>query len=282
MTLPTFIVFGTRKAGTSSLYHYLDQHPEVYMSTLKGTRFFLYDPENPEAGKKLPVKSLVDFKSYFAGAEKINAKAVGEVSPSYLSSRQAALRIKATIPNVRLIASLRNPVDRMYSQYQMDMRLRSEKDRVPLTMDNVSNWFNAGLYGEHLKNYYNIFDPEQIKILVFEDWIRNPVAMLRELYQFINVSEEFVPDMKTQYNKGGAPKNERIASLLKHRDFYIGLKPYVPNIVRSNINRVRNMNMRKAPPLEPEMRRHLQELYSDDIELLQNVIHKDLSIWKKA
>lgn len=282
MTLPTFIIFGTRKAGTSSLYHYLDQHPEVYMSTLKGTRFFLYDPDNPEAGRKLPVKSLEEYMSYFAGAEKFNAKAAGEASPSYLSSKKAALRIKATIPDVRLIASLRNPVDRMYSEYQMAMRMRSEKERVPLTMDNVSSWFEAGLYGKHLKNYYDIFDPQQMQILIFEEWIKDPLTMLGALFKFINVQEEFVPNMKILYNKGGTPKNELFASLLKHRNFYIKLKPFVPNVVRSNINRVRNLNMQKAPPLAPDMRRHLQELYTEDIELLQNLTDKDLSIWRKA
>lgn len=252
------------------------------MSTLKGTRFFMYDPENPEAGEKLPVKSLEDFQSYFADAEKSGAKAVGEVSPSYLSSGQAALRIKATIPEVRLIASLRNPVDRMYSQYQMDMRQLSEKDRVPLTKDNASNWFNAGLYGELLQNYYEAFDPQQIKILVFEDWIKDPVAMLRDLYSFIEVQEDFVPNMKTQYNKGGAPKNELIASMLKHRQFYIKLKPFVPDIVRSNINRIRNSNMQKAAPLDPTMRQHLQALYAADIGRLENMLDRDLSIWQKT
>ena len=200
MSLPNFIIFGTRKAGTTSLYHYLWQHPEIYMSTLKGSRFFLYDPAEPERGKNLPIRTLEAYAKLFAGADKKRAKAIGEASPTYINSSMAARRIKATLPNVRLIASLRNPVDRTYSRYQVEMRYRRDADRIPLSVDNIPRWADAGLYFKYLKHYFDIFDPSQIKIIIFEEWKTDPLAMLKDVYRFLEVDENFVPNLKTTYN----------------------------------------------------------------------------------
>ena len=279
MPLPNFIIFGTRKAGTTSLYHYLSQHPEIYMSTLKGSRFFLYDPAEPKKGKNIPVKTLEAFSELFDGAIKKKAKAVGEASPTYINSSMAADRIRATLPNVKLIASLRHPVDRTYSHYQMEMRYRRGDDRVPLSANNIPQWADVGLYSKHLKHYFEIFDPSQIKIIILEEWQTDPLAMLRDVYRFLEVDENFIPDLKTKYNAGGVPRSSLIASILRPRSFHIKLKPYIPESIRSAANRIRNMNMRKAPPLVPELRHHLQEFFRDDILALQELIRKDLSIW---
>ena len=169
MTLPTFIVFGSRKAGTTSLYKFLDEHPEIYMSELKGTRFFSFDPERPELGAKLPVRTLADYESYFAGGARPEIKAIGEVTPSYITGRDTAARIQQTLPHVKLIASLRNPVDRAYSQYQMDMRNRRPEDREELTLQNVDSWVPAGRYAQLLEPYYGLFEDTQIHLMVFEE-----------------------------------------------------------------------------------------------------------------
>ncbi len=282
MTLPTFIVFGTRKAGTTSLYHYLDQHPEVFVSALKGTRYFIYDPDNPEAGKRLPVKTLEEYQGYFEPSNKTGAKAIGEVSPSYLSNAQAAARMKATVPGVRLVASLRNPVDRAYSQFQMDMRLRQPNERVELTLDNASDWLVAGMYARHMKRYYAQFSADQIKVFVFENWIADPGVMLKALYEYIGVDTEFCPDMGGVYNKGGIPKSRMLSSLLRHRQFYTTLKPYVPKVLRSGLNKVRNRNMAKAEALSSELREFFQQHYESDIGELEDLIGQDLSIWRKS
>ena len=278
MSLPTFLIFGTRKAGTTSLYHYLDEHPGVFMSALKGTRYFLVDPDNPETTAHLPVQTIEQYKSYFEGAKA--GVAVGEASPSYLANMRAPERIRALIPDTRLIASLRNPVDRMYSQYLMDMRLRPSEQRVSLTKNNLDDWFESGLYGKYMRNYYSHFDSSQILVLIFENWIKNREAMLHQLYSFIDVDPSFLPNLEKVYNKGGVPKNESVANLLKHRAFHIKLKPFVPDVVRSAINKVRNRNMEKAPAMDPVLREYAAERYGEDIELLESVTGLDFSVWK--
>jgi len=279
MPLPNFIIFATRKAGTTSLYHYLSQHPEIYMSTLKGSRFFLFDPERPERGKNIPVKSVEDYKAFFGGADKSGARAIGEASPSYLGSEGAAQRISAIIPDVKLIASLRNPVDRSYSHYLMSMRYRSKRDRVPLSAANFQTWADVGLYAKNLKPWFKLFDRSQFKIIILEEWKSDTPAMLRDLHRFLSVEEDFLPDMKTKYNTGGEPRSRVFGSILKPRPFHIRLKPYIPETLRAAANRLRNVNMKKAPPLDPELRSEMEAYFRDDILALQDMTGLDLSKW---
>ena len=280
MTLPNFIVFGTRKAGTTSIYHYLAQHPEVYMSSLKGTRYFMYDPDNPEEGENLPVRSLEQYSSFFAESAREGIAAVGEVSPSYMHSETAARRIQETLPNVKLVASLRNPVDKVYSQFQMDMRRLPKSERIQLTCENAERWYGAGLYFKHLKAYYQRFPRDQIKIYLFEDWIKNPSGMIADLYRFLEIDDTFKPDLDTLYNSGGTPKNEVVGQLLKHRPIYIKLKPLVPKFVRAQANRLRNSNMKKAPPLDPEVRAYISGMFAEDVESLRQLLDNDLDAWR--
>jgi hypothetical protein len=121
MTLPNFIIAGALKAGTTSLHEYLGQHPQIYKSPIKETRYFTYDPENPDHVSKgyrvFPVQTMGEYLAQFAGVK--DEVAIGEATPNYLISPHAPVRIKEIIPNVRLIFSLRNPVQRLYSLYVM-------------------------------------------------------------------------------------------------------------------------------------------------------------------
>src|SRR4051794_34967159 len=110
--LPNFLIIGAAKAGTTSLYHYLRQHPDVYMSTIKEPNYFCFEEQLPEYA---PVRTLAEYESLFDGAS--SQPAVGEASTQYLNSAAAPRRIANILPNVRLIVSLRNPADRAYSSY---------------------------------------------------------------------------------------------------------------------------------------------------------------------
>lgn len=279
MPLPNFLIIGTRKAGTTSLYHYLHQHPEIYMTPEKGTRFFLYGSELERKTKKLPAHSLEEYIKLFNGAEKKRARAVGEASPTYMYNKGACLRIKETIPDVKLIASLRNPVDMTYSYYQMQMRQVKPSDQVPLGLNNVKRWAAAGLYFSSLKPYFDCFDQKRIKIIIFEEWIKKPLPVLQDVFRFLSVDHRFIPDMAMQYNIGGVAKNRYVAFLLRHKNSLNVLKPIVPEKAKVVFNKVINRNMKKLPPLDPSMRKQLSEFFRKDILALQNETNKDLSAW---
>ena len=130
MSVPTFLIIGAPKAGTTSLHYYLAEHPEVYVySKLKEVRFFAYDADNPshaaKGGREFPITTWEDYQALFDDAA--GFPAIGESSPQYLGSLHAAERIASRLPNVRIIAVLRNPVDRAVSAFLQDVRNRNAK-----------------------------------------------------------------------------------------------------------------------------------------------------------
>ena len=111
MTLPNFLIIGAPKAGTTSLYSYFREHPAIFMPELKEPRFFGYEGQGDRI--RFPVRTLEEYTALFDGVT--TETAIGEATPHYLVYPVAAQRIRDLIPGVRLIASLRDPVDRAYS-----------------------------------------------------------------------------------------------------------------------------------------------------------------------
>ena len=166
MTLPNFITIGAAKAGTTALYQYLAEHPQVFMSPTKETNYFAYgldkqghllygDPEYHRFG----VRSWSDYGALFTNAD--DAVAIGEVSPIYLECPQAAARIRERLPDVRIICGLREPVDRAYSDYLMYLRIRGrpfdpERDLAATSVWALadSHYMQIGRYHQMLSRYF--------------------------------------------------------------------------------------------------------------------------------
>jgi hypothetical protein len=249
------------------------------MTPHKGTRYFLSDPASVRQNNNSLANTLEEYSKLFLDAKDKNAKAIGEASPSYMYSKVACRLIKENLLNVKLIASLRNPIDITYSYYQMQMRRVKPSERVKIDMNNVVGWSDPGLYYKYLRQYFDAFKNTQLKIIIFEEWIKQPQSVLKELFQFLEVDEKFVPNLSIQYNTGGFARNRFIAYMLRNKDSLNSLKPYIPDAMKVQLNKIINRNMRKLPPLKPELRKYLQEYFHEDILLLQDMINKDLSIW---
>jgi len=282
--LPNFIIIGAHKAGTSSLYKYLQQHPEIFMPTLKEPRFFCYDENNPShvqsPRRVFPVRTMSEYEALFDLNKAY--KAIGEASPEYLNSPIAAERIYNTIPNVKLIASLRHPVDKLYSAYQMNFRSGR-------TEQNFTDWFDAMLneddyskqrlfYYENLKRYYDLFDNKQIKICLLDDIEHDVDAVVAAMFKFLDVSQDFSPDTSVKYNQGGQPKSkwQKLVKRLKLRKL---LKPIVPASMLNLRKNLRPKTIEKYPPLDQSLRKELFSVFSDDVKKLEELIDRDLSIW---
>ncbi|HYF40037.1 MAG TPA: sulfotransferase, partial [Gemmatimonadales bacterium] len=130
--LPNFIVIGAAKAGTTALYWYLAEHPQIFMSPVKETNYFAYEVDasgqlvygDPE-DHQFPIRTRAEYEALFAEAGP--ASAVGEASPIYLECPQAAGRIQSAIPGALLVCCLRHPVDRAYSDYLMHLRSHGQR-----------------------------------------------------------------------------------------------------------------------------------------------------------
>lgn len=296
MNLPNFIIIGAAKSGTTSLYSYLQQHPSVYLSPIKETNFFATNFVNgkptieeldftPEQAKRLTFK-ITNFEAYKQLFAQIDSKvkAVGEISPLYMNSSTAAKNIKYNIPNVKLIAILRNPIDRAYSGYQMQLRNGKETRDFASNLSVEEMYIKTGFYYNGLKRYFDIFDRSQIKVFLFEQFKQDPIKVAQKMFDFIEVDDTFIPDISTKFNQGGVPKNKKVYDLLIKSKISKAvrekLKRFIPlEMRRKTENKIRSNLLSKPQPLKLEEREILKEIYKEDILKLENLIDKDLQFW---
>ena len=301
MTLPNFLVIGAGKAGTTSLYYYLDQHPEVYMSPIKEPKFFALEGGIPDyrgpgdrevwsSGTNRAISDPKEYESLFDGVRE--EKAIGEASPGYLCNARAPGRIKRCVPKARIVAVLRDPAERAYSAYLHMLRdgreklpfaeaLGEEKRRTREGWAPGWQYTREGFYYRNLKRYFELFERDKIRLYLYEELRADPLGLMRDAFRFLGVDEAFVPDISLRHNVSGIPKSALLVSLITRRNpLKTLLKPLLPEGLRRRISvGVQNRNLTPAPPLSPEDRARLIELYREDILRLQDLLGRDLSSW---
>ncbi len=295
MTLPNFLIIGAAKSGTTALYHYLNAHPQIYMSPVKEPKFFALEGEKinfggPRDYVKDYITDLEIYENLFNNVQ--NEIAIGEASPWYLHSPKAAKRIKYYIPNCKLIAILRNPIDRAYSQFlslvqrnfeplsDFSQALKLEQYRKEQNWS--PRWFykDRGFYYEQLNRYFDNFEREQIKIYLYEDLKNNSQKVVQDIFQFLEVNDTFRPNLDRKHNVTSIPKNKILDNLLNNVTIKSMLRPLLtPNLRQSITLRLRSLNFQEKPPLKPELRQELINEYREDILKLQDLIQRDLSKW---
>jgi hypothetical protein len=300
--LPNFIVLGTAKAGTSSLYAYLKQHPDVYLSPTTELNFFAHegrdlDFHGPGDLKYIWDDSLVttydDYCKQFEGVHR--EIAIGEISTHNLYAEQAPTLIKRYVPNVKMIAILRQPADRAFSAFAHMIRDGREeiKDfRAALARELTcihDNWEplwhyrSMGFYGAQLSRYYEIFDRDQIRVYLYEDFAACPLEIVQDIFGFIGVDSNFVPDMSEKYNISTMPRSRQLHEMMTGKSaIRSALRRLLPAALRSRTGRfILEHNVQRLQ-LAPSMRRELTDGYRADIGLLEKLLNRDLSRWLKT
>ena len=296
--MPNFLIIGAAKSGTGALYHYLGQHPQIYMSPLKEPMFFALKDEKvdfsgPGDNKTINRKSVTNQSAYELLFQDIsNEKAFGEASTLYLYSPKAPERIQYYLPEVRLIAILRHPAERAYSAFMHLLRegrepltdfaqaLRAEDVRRRNNWEPLWHYTQVGFYYSQLKRYVDRFDQSQIRVYLYEDFNINPLGVIKDIFRFLEVDEAFIPDMSIRYNVSGIAKNKILHTFLtKKNPIRAILKPFLPARTRRRIrNNLMNRNLSK-PPLSPAVRRQLIDIFREEILKSQELIQRDLSTW---
>jgi len=280
---PTFLIIGVAKAGTTSLWGYLKQHPEVFVSPIKETNYFAYDGSDTStfsghrAHNQFPIKTRDEYLALFSGAAQ--ALAVGEVSPLYIESPVAADRIRRDLPRVRLIAILRNPADRAVSDYQMWVRSNRASRHLESEFGVDRHVVRVGFYFEKLKRYFDRFPREQINVSLFDDLRKDALGFVRGIYRFLGVDPAFEPDVAVRYATGRIPRNSTLHAILsKARDSAL-LRSTTPVRVQNLFRALRDRNTDRDFKLPDPLRARLLELYRDDVLRVGDLIRKDLSHW---
>ena len=311
-SVPNFFIAGAPKAGTTSLYHWLAAHPQVYMSPVKEPCYFSVEarPENfsPQyqtmiRQKMADVKSSLDggsarsqasgvvedwddYLRLFAGVTRETA--VGEASVSYLWSGTAAQGIAERFPNARILFILRDPAERAFSQYLHYVSLghaESSFQKHILACFSSGDEFGPyhpfleiGFYAKHLQRYFAVFPREQIRVWLYEDTLAQPKDFHRQVMEFLQIETSFVPDSSKRYLELLVPKMPGITKAMIRSGLWERMRAWTPASLRSLLRKA-VYRQRRAVHLAQDDRRFLIDYYRDDILKLQQLLNRDLSAW---
>ncbi len=221
-------------------------------------------------------------------------QARGESSPVYLYDPFAADSIREQLPACRFVVLLRNPVDRAFSNYVLNLRARLEPERnfrKALNLEEqriAQNWwwgfhyFKAGLYSEQLERYFTRFPREQFLILLYDQWRDDARATFQKVLSFIGVDEHFSPRLGKRF-KESKVQNENLIKDVLDRDSLIKrlFKKTFSQRTRTKVKQYIAGKNSYKPVLDPESRLYLQERYQPEIGKLEDLLGQDLSHWLK-
>ena len=295
MTTPTFLIIGAGRSGTTSLYHYLKQHPQVFMSSIKETHYFSIEvwrslpepaPELQATPWNAGIGTWEAYLALFQGARP--GQAMGEASPSYMRVNGVPELIHARLPGVKLVAILRQPAERAFSYYQLMRRngveplgsfaaaLEAEALGQPLPDGTLRLYRAAGYYAEQLARYFDIFPPLQISVYLYDDLSANAVGVMRRVFAFLGVDDQFIPDTSYRHNQSGLPRSRPLQQALGQN---LRIKRWIERVTPlAWQQRLRDASKTRVS-LDPALRAELTAGYRQDILRLQDQIHRDLSNW---
>ena len=266
--LPEFMIIGAVKGATTWIHDQLQAHPDI----------FLPDPE-PHYFSKDYELGIEHYYRFFEGAAP--SEMVGEKSADYLAHPLAAARAAELLPRVPMIVQLRNPVDRAYSDYKMLFRRGTVKGPPEDYFHAASEqprFLRDGLYAEHLMRWFEHFDRQQIKVILFEDVLQAPEETVASVCKHIGVAPHYSTET------GSKKVNDASAKFLP-MPVRIALEPLKGAVKPLRGSRwfegVRSLMAREVPypPLKPAMRAKLVDYYARDVEDLSALIGRDLSHW---
>jgi hypothetical protein len=283
MRRPDFFIVGAARCGTTSMYLYLKQHPEIYVSVLKEPHFFARDLTRPPQG----IHDEGVYLDLFADAE--GEKRLGEASVWYLTSRAAPRDIAAFSPEARILVMLRDPVEMLHSLWSLYLRTgneeledmaaavdaaadRREGRRLPATayFPEGLQYLEVGHYAKKVARWLDVFGRDRVKVILFEDFSRRTAEVYRETLEFLEVDPGFQPE----YDIAEATRRVRGEVLKQLRR--------VPSEVRFHMRGSgRNHTSERRRPYPPELSERLRHELAPDVEALGELLGRDLSAWSR-
>lgn len=281
--LPNLLLVGAAKSGSSLLAYCLGQHPEIYISPVKEPYYFV-----PNFG----VDFFQEYISLFKNSQ--SAKIRAEASTGYLYSKDAALAIKKTLPDSKIMIILRNPVDMAFSFWAFMSRRGNETDSFQTAIVNQNQRFSqeymktrAGWpynylyverakYYQQVKRYLDLFGRDRVKVIIFEEFLQDTTQSFSEIFDFLGVSSDFQPTIK-RVNSGGVMRFKLIEQLLQ-KEFPV-IKNIFPLVWRNQMRvflRDFNVKTGEKPVLSAQMRHQLTNIFYEDVKSLESLLGRQL------
>ncbi len=297
----TFFLVGAARSGTTSLQQYIRQHPDAFLPAVKSRHFAIKHLEGMWAGpgdgelRRNSATTASEFAALYH--EYAGETQVGDAAGLYLYTAGVAEELADRYSEARIVAILRNPVERAFSAYNIMRRrglepietfadaLDVEADRIASGWSFAWHYTRAGRYGEQLARYFSAFPREQILVLKYDDLQRDPLATTQHVYRFLGLDPGFGPDTRTIHNPSGASRIPALDRIVLHPGVVRKIaRRMLPRRVRQAVARSRALtsavstNLRK-PELSQMDRKTLSEVFRRDIESAQQLSRLDLSGW---
>ena len=292
---PNFLVIGAMKSGSSSLYEFLNQHPDIFMSYPKEPEFFAND--------KNYSKGFEFYEKFFSGYQ--GQKRIGEASTSYsnyIGLEKTIKRIHQFNKNMKLIYIIRNPIARAYSAYFWRVRQLYEKLKFEQALDleekrknnallDAFSYKRMGLYFQIISKYLEFFDLENLHVVLLDDLINSQEETCNGVFEFLNIEKfQVTPIEKKQQNPSGYSKNKFIQKIIGQPNKLRNSVEFVMNhtvgektkhrIYHSVIDR--NIQEFTYPPMKESTFDYLSDYYKEDIQNLEKFLNRDLSNWRNS
>lgn len=274
MALPTFLGIGVPRGGTTWLHTLLSGHPDVLVPTArKEVRFFdrHYD------------RGLEWYEGFFDGSRN-GVRAIGEISPQYLYCAECPERIAASLPDVKLIVTLRHPVDRAYSQYGFVVQRRNFRGTFDEFLASREQALEKGFYSRYLANYLRVFDRDRLLPLLFEETFADREGAAARIAEFLDVSAEGfdTTSASAKVNASSIPAHgsaSGVAIAVGRRLRRWGLEGVVDFGRRHGVQRAISRGQ-AFPPLEEATRARLARQFEDEFDELESCLAIDLGVWR--
>lgn len=303
MGLPDFFTIGVPKAGTTALHVALAKHPQLFMSSVKEPKFFMCDGPPPTRGGPGDAKSFReriwrrdDYEALFEHAPAGTLR--GESTPFYLYDEDAQRRLHDAVPHARLIALLRDPVDRAHSNWthlwsaglepQGDFvaACRLERQRADAGWATFWRYLDLGRYGEQLQRLYQLFPREQVLVLRYRELRDEPVKTLDEICVFLGVDIGLITELPAENVTTHATKSFRNRALSGLLRAGATVEQYLPDAAwrraEAFLSRGIQTEQRRREPLTPEQRATLIPHFIGDIELLEQLTGESFADWRQS
>jgi hypothetical protein len=275
MSLPNFIIIGAQKSGTTWLYEILKTHPKIKMA---------HDRKEVHFFDRYFDRGIKWYKERFPYDENF---LIGEATPKYIYDKEVPKRIYNNIPEVKLILSLRNPIERAYSQYKYLVQEDNYQQDFKQAIKEYPDILKRGLYFEQIERYLNFFERNQLTIIIFEEMITKEEEKLNEIADFLNLDFDF--DKDSIYGKANVSKVPKY-KLLYSFGKYIVKKLYDYDDLIFMINFLKKIGFKRLffdknknnfPDMSLDSRKYLSNYYKEDILKLEELLDRELTkMWK--
>jgi hypothetical protein len=284
---PNFFIVGGSKCGTTNISYYLNLHPKIFFSELNEPYYFCKWDVPEEYNRNSMITNMEKYLDLFKNVK--NEIIVGEASSPYLTCPHAALEIKKAFPNSKILISIRNPIERSHSAYFsyqfmkpneqnfMEM-IKTHEKLISKRIFYIDSILESGFYTKNIKRYQEIFGKENVKVIIFEDYIKNTVQNINSIFNFLGINDKI--DLNEQ-SKGSyrVPKNFLAKSLLNNKNFRKVSTILIPTVMRQKLGDKYFLKQVKKPEMLENERNYLRELYNDEVNELEKFLGKKLP-WK--